>query len=128
MNDSPSCAAPASHPFTDRPIRKRGALLDELEHVLGIGAFPVNWPIGTGFEFQTDFALRGKHQEVECDKCHVAGKKYREAAQGCNDCHKKDDVHKGSLGVHCEQCHTENNWKEAKFDHSTTPAPRISVR
>jgi phosphate acetyltransferase/phosphate butyryltransferase len=32
MNDSPSCAAPASHPFTDRPIRKRGALLDELVH------------------------------------------------------------------------------------------------
>ena len=32
MNDSPSCAAPASHPFTDRPIRKRGTLLDELVH------------------------------------------------------------------------------------------------
>ena len=28
------------------------ALLDELERVLGIGAFPVNWPIGNGFEFQ----------------------------------------------------------------------------
>jgi len=27
-------------------------LLDELERVLGIGAFPVNWPIGNGFEFQ----------------------------------------------------------------------------
>jgi peptide chain release factor 3 len=23
-----------------------------LERVLGIGAFPVNWPIGNGFEFQ----------------------------------------------------------------------------
>ncbi len=36
----------------DRPMREPLALLDELERVLGIGAFPVNWPIGTGFEFQ----------------------------------------------------------------------------
>src|SRR5580693_2166811 len=36
----------------DRPMKEPLALLDELEHVLGIGAFPVNWPIGTGFEFQ----------------------------------------------------------------------------
>ena len=33
-------------------MREPLALLDELERVLGIGAFPVNWPIGTGFEFQ----------------------------------------------------------------------------
>src|ERR1043165_6643334 len=36
----------------DRPSRDPLALLDELERVLGIGAFPVNWPVGTGFEFQ----------------------------------------------------------------------------
>jgi peptide chain release factor 3 len=35
--------------------RHRFRLLDELERVLGIGAFPVNWPIGTGFEFQGVF-------------------------------------------------------------------------
>lgn len=69
---------------------------------------------------QTDFALRGKHQQTECDKCHLAGKKYREAAPGCNDCHKKDDVHKGSLGPKCADCHTEQNWKEARFDHDKT--------
>ncbi len=39
----------------DRPMREPLALLDELERVLGIGAFPVNWPIGTGFEFQGVF-------------------------------------------------------------------------
>ena len=32
----------------DRPTREPLALLDELERVLGIGAFPVNWPIGAG--------------------------------------------------------------------------------
>jgi peptide chain release factor 3 len=36
----------------DRPMRDPLALLDELEAVLGIGAFPVNWPMGTGFGFQ----------------------------------------------------------------------------
>ncbi len=36
----------------DRPMRDPLALLDELERVLGIGAFPVNWPIGMGSEFQ----------------------------------------------------------------------------
>ena len=69
---------------------------------------------------QTDFALRGKHQDTACEKCHLAGKKYREAALGCNDCHKKDDVHKGSLGPKCADCHTEKNWKEARFDHDKT--------
>jgi peptide chain release factor 3 len=39
----------------DRPMKDPLALLDELEHVLGIGAFPVNWPIGNGFEFQGVF-------------------------------------------------------------------------
>jgi small GTP-binding protein len=42
----------------DRPMRDPLALLDELERVLGIGAFPVNWPIGTGFGFQGVYAPR----------------------------------------------------------------------
>ena len=36
----------------DRPMKNPLELLDDLENVLGIGAFPVNWPVGTGFEFQ----------------------------------------------------------------------------
>jgi peptide chain release factor 3 len=39
----------------DRPMKDPLALLDELERVLGIGAFPVNWPIGNGFEFKGVF-------------------------------------------------------------------------
>lgn len=68
----------------------------------------------------TDFALRAKHQKVECAKCHVTGKKFRDAPLECNACHRKDDVHKGSLGAKCAECHNENLWKEAKFDHDTT--------
>jgi peptide chain release factor 3 len=36
----------------DRPMKNPLELLDELERVLGIGAFPVNWPIGDGPDFQ----------------------------------------------------------------------------
>lgn len=68
----------------------------------------------------TAFALRGGHQKVDCAKCHVPGKGYRIAARDCVACHRKDDVHKGSLGAKCADCHVESNWKEAKFDHGTT--------
>src|SRR5437773_3750042 len=36
----------------DRPTRDPIGLVDELESVLGIGAFPVNWPLGTGPHFK----------------------------------------------------------------------------
>ena len=39
----------------DRPMRDPLELVDELERVLGIGAFPVNWPIGSGFDFRGVF-------------------------------------------------------------------------
>ncbi len=36
----------------DRPSLDPLALLDELENVLGIGAYPVNWPLGSGPSFR----------------------------------------------------------------------------
>jgi peptide chain release factor 3 len=36
----------------DRPAQDPLALLDELEKVLGIGAFPVTWPLGSGVDFK----------------------------------------------------------------------------
>ncbi len=71
----------------------------------------------------TNYPLLGKHQKADCVKCHVAAKKYRTAAHQCIACHKKDDVHKGELGVKCENCHKESSWKEAKFDHDTARFP-----
>jgi Cytochrome c7 and related cytochrome c len=74
---------------------------------------------------QTDYQLRGKHAKVECDKCHEPKKKYWQAASECNACHRKDDVHKASLGTKCADCHTENDWKEAKLDHDKTRFPLV---
>ncbi len=39
----------------DRPTLEPLALLDELERVLQVHAFPVNWPLGTGFDFRGVF-------------------------------------------------------------------------
>ena len=36
----------------DRPSRDPLALLDELESVLGIAAYPMNWPLGSGPDFR----------------------------------------------------------------------------
>ena len=56
----------------DRPMKDPLVLLDELERVLGIGAFPVNWPIGTGFEFQGVYDRRAK--EIHLFERTVGGK------------------------------------------------------
>ncbi len=68
----------------------------------------------------TDFGLRGRHAQTECGKCHEPSRKFRAAPSECNACHRKDDAHKGSLGAGCADCHTETNWKDAKFDHAKT--------
>ncbi len=58
----------------DRPTREPLALLDELEKVLGIGAFPVNWPIGNGAEFQGVYDRQTKTMHTFE---RVVGGKYR---------------------------------------------------
>lgn len=75
---------------------------------------------------KTDFALRGAHansKKVECKACHKPKVKYREAPSTCYACHKKDDKHKGRVGESCTDCHTDNNWKEIRFDHNKTKYP-----
>ena len=39
----------------DRPTRDPLELIDELESILGIGAFPMNYPLGTGIDFRGVF-------------------------------------------------------------------------
>ncbi len=44
----------------DHPTREPLELLDELEHILGIGAYPMNWPLGNGITFRGVFERRAK--------------------------------------------------------------------
>ena len=83
-------------------------------HVSGIWA-------ATRFEHgeDTSWPLRGKHaQGVPCASCHPA-RQYADTPKKCSasGCHKKDDIHAGTLGDQCERCHVETG--ELIFNHGT---------
>jgi len=44
----------------DRPTRDPLELIDELESILGIGAYPMNWPLGSGIDFKGVYDRRNK--------------------------------------------------------------------
>lgn len=44
----------------DRPGQSPLALIDEVENVLGIHAFPVNWPLGMGMDFKGVYDRRSR--------------------------------------------------------------------
>lgn len=76
------------------------------------------------------FVLRGKHNEVDCIKCHpMVAQGGRELQQfkgvefnNCTNCHK--DVHNNKFGQDCKSCHNEESFFVIKsmeqFDHSKT--------
>jgi hypothetical protein len=66
----------------------------------------------------TRFPLLGKHDKVECKKCHLTPE-YKNAKTACVECHKKDDKHKRKLGPECEMCHNARDWKAWDYDHDT---------
>ncbi len=75
---------------------------------------------------ESGYPLKDSHGKVECKKCHLPKKKWREAPSNCYACHKKDDDkdgHKGTLGEKCEDCHTIKKWKDTFFDHDKTKFP-----
>ncbi len=75
---------------------------------------------------KTDFKLLDAHASLSCSSCHQSGKKYREAASACVDCHKKVEPHQGQLGNDCASCHSTKTWLNAKFDHGKTNFPLIN--
>jgi len=72
----------------------------------------------SGFDHDTvdDFPLRGKHQDVDCQLCHV-GNRFKDTPKQCVSCHSLNDVHGGRYGKKCHTCHEEKDWEEVKFDH-----------
>jgi hypothetical protein len=75
------------------------------------------WDADIAFDHDlTSFPLHGLHVVVTCGQCH-ATKAFRGTASQCNDCHARDDVHKGGLGTDCAACHSPNGWDLWQFDH-----------
>lgn len=75
---------------------------------------------GTLDHESTDYPLRGAHTTASCGACHVDGDKYRDAPVLCSACHEADDIHSGTLGDQCADCHTEGSWQRTDFDHDNT--------
>jgi hypothetical protein len=68
------------------------------------------------------FKLEGKHAQVECESCHINGV-YRGTPMDCYSCHAQDDVHMGSFGTQCGNCHNPAGWLPAFFDHNLSSFP-----
>lgn len=78
---------------------------------------------------QSDFVLRYKHKEVKCAECHkpipnqtvrynnkdVKVTLYKPILNNCAGCHK--DVHNGSFGRNCQECHIEKSWETTRDFH-----------
>ena len=61
-------------------------------------------------EAETGARLDGAHEEAQCLRCHNdRGPVSVFERMGCQGCH--EDLHQGSLGATCTECHTEVTWE-----------------
>jgi peptide chain release factor 3 len=86
----------------DRPARPSMDLLDELESVLGIHAFPVNWPLGDGPRFRGVYDREQKQVHLFQRTVHGA---YRApvAVSGIEDESVKDALEEGTYQQVCDE-------------------------
>ncbi|MFN3958988.1 MAG: cytochrome c3 family protein [Parvularculaceae bacterium] len=78
-----------------------------------------SWTANLRFDHDLgDFPLLGKHKSVACGSCHIS-KDFRAADPACSACHAEDDVHQGSLGEECADCHNPSGWPLWTFVHDT---------
>jgi peptide chain release factor 3 len=86
----------------DRPARDPLALLDELERVLGIGAYPVNWPLGAGSDFKGVWDRRSRLAHLYE---RTPGGKYRApvATVGLSDRVVRDRLSDSAYRTVCEE-------------------------
>ena len=70
---------------------------------------------------RTKFVLDGKHVGVACSACHTRPMEGKVVSSStCVSCHAKDDVHDGSYGKACQQCHVSSSWRTIKSRNSRT--------
>jgi hypothetical protein len=74
--------------------------------------------VRTGHDI-TPQPLAGAHDRVPCQSCHVGGRPLRGQGSQCISCHQRDDIHHHSLGPRCADCHTQQSFAPARFNHDT---------
>ena len=76
-----------------------------------------SWKQTTAFDHElTSLPLEGMHASAPCQSCHN-DLEFHQAESQCISCHQQDDMHKGTMGKKCEQCHSPNGWTLWSFDH-----------
>lgn len=84
-----------------------------------------------GAEFnhqQTAFPLVGGHTGIACTDCHLdahSAEDLQFTPATCVACHQGEDIHEGRLGEDCASCHSQDSWRDAKFDHNLTAFPLV---
>ena len=77
--------------------------------------------------FTTGFPLLGKHEFLDCSACHIGGQ-FKGTPMECVLCHNNSRA-PGKHAEHipssnrCDDCHTEQSWKGARYDHSDVVEP-----
>ncbi len=65
-----------------------------------------------------DFALKGAHDNIACERCHRDSRPLAGSGNLCLNCHRQDDIHNNSLSPRCGECHTQWSFAPARFDHA----------
>jgi hypothetical protein len=86
-----------------------------------------SWKPSTFIHLSTGFELKGAHAAiVQCSDCHKGN--LTTAKQNCISCHQVQydnapDHKKVNYPTDCSKCHSQNNWVENSFNHSSTNYP-----
>jgi hypothetical protein len=71
------------------------------------------------------FSLRDGHAKVDCARCHGGRGDMQGFGKMCDTCHRTEDIHAGSLGPTCADCHSQRAWFPSSFTHTTTAFPLV---
>ncbi len=77
------------------------------------------WSGATIDHTQTGFDLTGRHRLAACETCHV-DRQWTGIGTACQDCHTRDDPHRGQFLDDCDACHQTSGWEDLTFDHRQT--------
>ncbi|HET7143111.1 MAG TPA: hypothetical protein VFI68_03730, partial [Anaerolineales bacterium] len=70
---------------------------------------PNNWDDVTFDHNLGNFPLTGKHSNLACERCHIAGQ-FSGISSSCASCHGDPVFHAGMFGSNCAECHGTDHW------------------
>jgi peptide chain release factor 3 len=108
----------------DRPAKDPLALLDELERVLGIAAYPINWPLGDGPEFRGVFDRQGSRVHL-FERVPGGGYRAPVSVHGLEDPLVRDQMTPDSYGRMVEELAMLDG-AGAAFDHAAVLSGKLT--